>query len=152
MTSEQIDFEVPRLFVAIQRCCFECIVLQIYMPFQQDSTAYSAMCSELRTNYNNVLPNDFQYTNKMGSGKYGLVVRCRKISTGVEYAMKIQTKLGLLRHFKKSPNDVMVEMRANSCCNHPYLTQLAYAFQNQSLVVMVMTLCIGGDLNQVCIM
>ena len=63
-------------------------------------------------------------------------------------SIEIQSKFGLLQHFKKNPSDVIVEMRANSSCRHPYLTQLAYAFQTTTLAVMVMTLCECGDLNR----
>ena len=79
--------ELPKLFLCIQRCCFESIVLEIYLAFQNSKVEYAAMCTALRTAYNMVKLSDFDYISKLGSGKYGVVVHCRKISTGVHYAM-----------------------------------------------------------------
>ena len=86
-TNEKKAIELPKLFLCIQRCCFESILLEIYFAFQNSQKEFSVMCTALRTAYNMVKLSDFEYINKLGSGKYGVVVHCRKISTRVHYAM-----------------------------------------------------------------
>lgn len=138
--------ELPLLFIKLRRSCFECIFL-MYETFVR-SSSFAVMCTALRTEFNNVTPKDFVYLSKLGSGTYGLVLHCIKRSTGMHCAMKIQPKALLLRHFKSSPANVVVEMRANACCRHHYLTELYYAFQTPTLAIMVMNVCACGDLNQ----
>lgn len=46
---------------------------------------------------------DFDYIKKLGEGGFGLVVHCRKKSTQKHYAMKIQTKKGLLDCYSDDP-------------------------------------------------
>jgi serine/threonine protein kinase len=50
----------------------------------------------LKQKYNHVKLDDFEYCRKLGEGGFGLVIQCKKKSTGKDYAMKIQTKQGLL--------------------------------------------------------
>ena len=82
-------------------------------------------------------------------GGFGMVLHCRKKTTGVHYAAKIQTKAGLLRHFRKKPANVVLEMKAYAQCHHPYLTSLAYACQSPTVATLVMPLSNYGDLNRV---
>ena len=77
-----------------------------------------------------------------------MVFHCRKKSTGIHYAAKIQTKVGLLRRFKKKLSNVVLEMKACAQCHHPYLTSLAYACQSSTLTALFMPLCNYGDLNR----
>ena len=91
--------------------------------------------------------NDFEYIRKLGHGTYGIVVHCRKKSTGVDYAMKIQLKEALLKSFQDDPRRVEHEKRAAAACNHPFIISLEYSFQTESLAIMVLKLGTGGDLN-----
>ena len=144
--ADQQNKELPLLFVKCRRTCFECIFL-MYRSFAK-SPAFTEMCTALRTELNNVNPGDFEYLSKLGSGSYGVVLHCVKRSTGMHYAMKVQSKSGLLRHCQANPANVVMEMRANACCRHHYLTEVYYAFQTPTLAIMVMNICGCGDLNR----
>ena len=81
-------------------------------------------------------------------GGFGVVLHCRKKSTGVHYAAKIQTKAGLLRHFRRNPMNVIVEMKAAAQCQHPYIGSLSYACQTPAMAALMMPLSNYGDLNR----
>jgi serine/threonine protein kinase len=90
---------------------------------------------------------DFEYFNKLGEGGFGFVVHCKKKSTGRHYAMKIQTKIGLLDCYKEDPQKVNMEKDAFASLQHPFIVNLYYAFQTPSLVLMVLDLADCGDLH-----
>ena len=52
--------------------------------------------------------------------------------------MKIQTKKGLLHTFRDDPSRVDYEVKAFVKSNHPYIINLDYAFQTDSLAIMVL--------------
>ena len=97
--------------------------------------------------YNKVKLDDFEFIGKLGEGGFGLVVHCKKTSTNRHYAMKIQTKKGLLECFADDPWRVGYEKSAFASCQHPFIVNLDYAFQNETLVVMVLGLATAGDLQ-----
>lgn len=77
-------------------------------------------------------------------GGFGIVVHCKKKSTGKHYAMKIQTKLGLLGCYPSNGHRVNIEKDALMACRHPFIISMDYAFQTKSLVMMVMDLGLGA--------
>jgi len=91
--------------------------------------------------------NDFDYYGKLGEGGFGFVVHCKKKSTGGHYAMKIQTKTGLLDCYHDEPQKVSLEKDAFASLQHPFIVNLHYAFQTPALVMMVLDLADCGDLN-----
>jgi serine/threonine protein kinase len=70
-----------------------------------------------------------------------------KKSTGKHYAMKIQTKSGLLDSFKDDPIKVNLEKDAIASLQHPFIVNLYYAFQTPALAIMVLDLADAGDLH-----
>ena len=118
---------------------------QLFTPYQ-DTEEYTQGKIDLRSVYNRVDVDDFEYYNMLGNGGFGFVVHCMKKSTGIHYAMKIQTKIGLLECFSDCPQRVIFEKQALAQCNHPFVVSMAYAFQTQSLTLMVMELCSAGTL------
>ncbi len=74
---------VETAFDLLQLVCFQYMFDIIYVPFQE-SYEYGTMCDELRKSYNNVAPDDFEYLTKIGEGGFGLIVHCRKKTTGKE--------------------------------------------------------------------
>ena len=108
---------------------------------------FKLMCNELRKSYNYVDVDDFEYFDKLSEGAYGLIVHVRKKSTYQHYAMKIQHKALLIRHYKEETHRVVQEMQTMACCKHPYIINIAYAFQTHSLAIFAMPLCIYGDLG-----
>ena len=59
------------------------------------------------------------------------------------YAMKIQTKRGLLDCFSDDPRRADFEKQAFACCQHPFIINLDYAFQTDSLAIMVLGLAVS---------
>ena len=81
--------ELPTaLFDPVQLMCFQRIYDDIFVHFKK-STAYTAVIADLKTNFNQVLPSDFEYMEKLGQGTFGLVVHCKKKSSGKHYAVVI---------------------------------------------------------------
>ena len=79
--------ELPTsLFDPVQLMCFLRIYDDIFVQFKK-STAYTAVIADLKTNYNQVVPSDFEYMEKLGQGTFGLVIHCKKKSSGKHYAM-----------------------------------------------------------------
>lgn len=95
--------------------------------------------------YNRVRVDDFEYFSKLGEGGFGFVVHCRKKSTQKHYAMKIQTKVGLLECFSDDMSRVDFEKQAFASCEHPFIVNLDYAFQTDSLVIMLLGLSTGKE-------
>ena len=93
--------------------------------------------------YNSVKVDDFWYFEKLGEGGFGFVVHCQKKTTKKHYAMKIQTKLGLLDCYSDDMSRVDFEKQAFASCQHPFIINLDYAFQNDNLVIMALGLCTG---------
>lgn len=134
-------------FDQVQRRCFKEIYQNIYISFKS-SDAFKEMNSTVRQKYNNVKYEDFEYYRKLGEGGFGLVIHCKKKSTGKHYAMKIQTKKGLLDCFNDDPSRVVFEKQAFAKCQHPFIVNMDYAFQSETLAVMVLGLGTAGDLQK----
>lgn len=93
--------------------------------------------------YNKVRVNDFEYYDVLGKGGYGVVVECRKKSTGKRYAMKIQTKADMLVSFKNDLSQIALEARALSNVRHPFIIGMDYSFQTADYAILVMELAEG---------
>ena len=130
-----------------QSKCFLEIFHNIFCPFKNDET-YLQLTQTLKQKYNHIRPDDFDYMNKLGEGGFGFVVHCKKKSTGKHYAMKIQTKKGLLECFSDDPRRADFEKQAFAACQHPFIVNLDYAFQNEALAIMVLGLATAGDLQR----
>jgi serine/threonine protein kinase len=131
----------------VQFKCFLAIYHHIYIPFKL-TPEYYELTQQIKKRYNNVRLSDFEYFNKLGEGGFGFVVHCRKKSTGKHYAMKLQTKTGLLECFQDDPLRADFEKQAFASCQHPFIVNLDYAFQTDSLAIMVLGLATAGDLQK----
>eukprot|EP01041_Mallomonas_annulata_P003194 gene3194-6305_t len=133
-------------FDKVQTTCFLDMFQNVYVRFKK-SPKYAELEHNLKAVYNKVKLDDFDFLGKLGEGGFGLVVHCRKRSTQRHYAMKIQTKKGLLDCFADDPWRVAYEKNAFVSCQHPFIVNLDYAFQTESLVIMVLGLATAGDLQ-----
>lgn len=131
----------------VQNVCFTEIFYNIFRPFKK-TVQYPELKKSLKERYNHVALDHFEYVRKLGEGGFGVVVHCVKISTGKHYAMKIQTKKGLLECFSDDPWRVDGEKQAFASCQHPFIVNLDYAFQNETLAIMVLGLASAGDLQK----
>jgi len=128
-----------------QRCLLE-IEESIFKTYRT-SPEYANAISLHRDNYNKVDVGDFDFAEVLGEGGFGVVLRCRKKSTGVQYAMKVQCKHRLLNMYSQNPERVAFEKEALSKCHHPFIVSMDYAFQTSRLVIMVMSLGTGDNLS-----
>ena len=137
----------PDFYDKLQQQCFNLMFHNIFLPFK-NTAQYPLLKKALREQYNNVVLDHFEYVRKLGEGGFGCVVHCVKISTGKHYAMKIQTKKGLLECFSDDPWRVDGEKQAFAACRHPFIVPLDYAFQTDTLAIMVLGLATAGDLQK----
>ena len=131
----------------IMRCCVIHLYENLYLSYKETDD-YVQLCDSLRDNMNKVTINDFAYFCTLGEGGFGVVLQCAKKSTGVNYAMKIQSKSHLYAHHRRNPRNVAIEMLAMAECKHPYLSNVAYAFQTPSFVITATNLSELGSLKR----
>jgi serine/threonine protein kinase len=119
----------------------------IFLPFK-NTKDFARLTNIIKSKYNNVKLDDFEYFGKLGEGGFGLVVLGRKKSTKQYYALKLQTKTGLLNCFRDDPSRTDFEKQAFISCQHPFIVNLDYAFQNEFLAVMALEVATAGDLQK----
>ena len=132
----------PQFYKDLHSLCFIDIYQNVFKQFKQ-TDKYKKLIKEFKMKYNSVRVDDFWYYRKLGQGGFGIVVHCQKKSTGVHYAMKIQNKLGLLNSFSDDMNRVDFEKQAFASCRHPFIVNLDYAFQTETLAIMCLGLAKG---------
>lgn len=133
-------------YTEAQKFCFEQIYHKLFVPFKK-TDEYRALTKILKESYNFVRTDDFVYIKKLGEGGFGFVVQAMKLSTRQHYAMKIQTKRGLLSCFPEDPWRADSERKALATSQHPFIINLEYAFQTDTLAIMVLGLGTSGDLR-----
>lgn len=131
----------PSFYDSLQAKCFKDMYHNIYLPFKQTSE-YIQLQQQLKSKYNSVRLSDFEYYNKLGEGGFGFVVHCKKKSTGQHFAMKIQTKVGMLDCYRDDPWKANLEKEAFASLQHPFIVNLYYAFQTPALALMVIYIII----------
>jgi len=143
MAERDFNYSIPvDLFDTFGHLCLMQIHDQIYLDFKS-SMMYMMTLRMLTNNINHVELGDFDYMDLLGEGAFGMVVHCRKKSTGKHYAMKIQTKVGLIDCFADDPKRVTHEKEALAKCHHPFIISMDYAFQTPELAIMVTSLGTG---------
>lgn len=135
----------PVLFQRMVRNVGHMIYLRIYVQFMETDD-YTSMCAALRTIYNCVTCDDFEYLGKIAKGGFGLVLQCRRKTTREVYALKVQLKAAQLRHVKRDFAKLMFEHQAYSSTHHPYVASLAYSFHNELFTFLALPMYVGGDL------
>ena len=134
-------------FDSLQYQSFVFMVDKLYKPFKA-TEAFASLNDVLKNKYNNVRLSHFQFYSKLGEGGFGFVVKCKKISTSKYYAMKIQPKKEMLRHNKKDLSKVCMEKLTMAACQHPFIVNLVYSFQTETLAMLVVELS-NADLDLV---
>jgi len=134
------------IFDEIGRMCLKEIHDAVWVRFKT-TLEYDDIISILKKEYNRVSSEDFEYIAKLGVGGFSRVIHVRKKSTGRQYAMKVQLKTALLTNFEQDLTQLNIEKNAFACCRHPFIVNLAYAFQNQRYAILVLDLSTVGDLQ-----
>lgn len=170
---DDLNILTNTFYDSVQTKCFLDMYSNIFLPFKQ-TQEFQQLTAQLRNKYNAVRISDFDYYNKLGEGGFGFVVHCRKKSTGKppplallprvpvplassasvltpsagkHYAMKIQTKVGMLDCYRDDPFKANLEKEAFAALQHPFIVNLFYAFQTPTLTLMVLGLADAGDMH-----
>jgi serine/threonine protein kinase len=93
--------------------------------------------------------NDFDYFEVLGKGSFGVVIKCRKRSTAMMYAMKIVGKQKLLEDYADDTSLVTIEVKTLAAVRHPFIIGMDYSFQNATAAFIVMELAEGGTLQSI---
>jgi len=125
---------------------FQKLYSSLFLEFK-NSEEYLALC-ELLSSRNAVCAHDFDYFTALGAGAFGCIFSCRKQSTGLMYAMKVQPKKLLIQSNRGKRDMVMTEFWASTGCPSPFLCQAAFAFQTPNLVFLALPLYFNGDLRR----
>ena len=81
----------------------------------------------------------------LGRGGYGMVHAAQKIDTGKLYAVKCMDKRMIkARHATRM---IVNERDVLASVDHPFITGLQYAFQDEAEVFFVLDIMTGGDLE-----
>uniref|UniRef100_G1QEZ1 Ribosomal protein S6 kinase beta-2 n=1 Tax=Myotis lucifugus TaxID=59463 RepID=G1QEZ1_MYOLU len=93
-------------------------------------------------------PHCFELLRVLGTGGYGKVFQVRKVqgtNVGKIYAMKVLRKDELVRSAKDVAH-TQAERRILGSVKHPFIVELAYAFQTRGKLYLVLECLSGGDL------
>uniref|UniRef100_A0A3Q0KIP7 cAMP-dependent protein kinase n=2 Tax=Schistosoma mansoni TaxID=6183 RepID=A0A3Q0KIP7_SCHMA len=87
---------------------------------------------------------DFERLRTLGQGGFGHVLLVRHIKTNKLYALKILSKLHIIKNHQI--NNVINEKRILASCNFTFIIQLYTTFKDTTYLYMVIEYAIGGDL------
>lgn len=152
MGDAKLNNIINSVYVNIKIACVELMEKEVFQKFKGNyglSVEYNKLVDVLDKSYNCVSIDDFECFDEIGHGSYALVVHCRKKSTGLNYAMKIQPKAKLLHLYRKKKDKVVSELEAHARCQHPYISSIEYAFQTETLAILIMPLAGCGSLRDV---
>lgn len=133
------------IFDPLQRICFVELYEKVFLPFKQE-TMYIDLRVGLKQKFNKVRPKDFEYFGCLGEGTFGVVIKCRKKSTGMLYAMKIMEKRELSDSACGNCSKIDLEVRALAALHHPLIIGMDYSFQTDRYAFIAMQLATGGTI------
>lgn len=142
---ERANILTVNLFDKLLHQCFMNIYYNTFVPFVATED-YAELVKTLRSTYNRVVISDFEYISRLGEGGFGRVMHVKKKSTGKDLAMKVQLKTGMTSCYRDDLTRIDHERRVLSCMHHPFIVGIHYAFQTETLAIMVLDLVTGGDL------
>jgi len=90
---------------------------------------------------------DFHIGNVIGQGAFGQVIDVEDKETGKRYAMKVLSKVHIVR--EKKMDYVKIERDVMSKLDHPNIVHLFLTFQDPGNLFYVIELAEGGDLQKV---
>ena len=148
-SSNSDESQLLKLLNRIKMRCFRLIYDNIFLP-SITSPRYKTICK-----YSTIIDSDklvevesFDYLNVIAKGGFGIVVQVRQKSSGIKYAMKIQSKKTMINQHGKDISRITAELAANVVFNHPYIAGIAYAFHSELLTMLVSPISGCGDLRR----
>ena len=89
--------------------------------------------------------NNFKLQCVLGKGGFGKVWKVKYKLTGKSYAMKIMSKLKIIR--KNSIKNILNEKQLLSKLHNPFLVNMVFSFQDIDNLYLILDLLLGGDLR-----
>eukprot|EP00904_Undaria_pinnatifida_P007962 jgi/Undpi1/4296/HiC_scaffold_17.g07662.m1 len=137
------------LFLDMQRACFRQLFDTTFMTLKTEyAERYQEYLSDNAQRFNRIHVDDFHYLESLGQGAFGTIVHVVKKTTGRHYAMKVQYKKDLLRHFARNPRNVDNEKIVYEKCHHPFVLRMDYAFQTEHHAIIVLNLVTTGNIQE----
>ncbi|MTV28465.1 protein kinase, partial [Nitriliruptoraceae bacterium ZYF776] len=87
---------------------------------------------------------DFTRIRTLGRGAFGRVLLVRYRDTEKYYAMKVLSKLEVVK--SRQIDNAIMEKRILAACNVNQIIKLAYSFKDNSYLYMVMEFVVGGEM------
>ena len=86
----------------------------------------------------------FRFLKVIGKGGHSIVLKARKLDTGLLYAIKVLSKSDLVQENKTA--QAFTELSILKLLSHPFLINLHFAFQSEKSLFLVLDFCPGGEL------
>eukprot|EP00808_Paulinella_micropora_P025779 g431.t1 len=83
---------------------------------------------------------------QIGKGSFASIYYCVDRTTGKKYAAKITDRKRGLQALGSSSRDLMSEVRILRKVEHPKIVKIYDTFETQDSIVLILELCLGGDL------
>jgi serine/threonine protein kinase len=96
-----------------------------------------------------IFVDDFQYIRLLGKGGFARVVHVMKRSTKQHYAMKIQSKVALVKFHGMNEGGLELEKTMIANNRNPFIVDLHYSLQTDLTAILVLGLVGGGDLSDI---
>ena len=157
---ESLNYRVlnGKIFDALSNACFRHLV-QTVLPSFTLSPSYAAFKTELSSEDAmavgvgvtgrklKVRVDDFSYIKLLGKGGFARVVHVMKKSTRQHYAMKIQSKVALVKFHGMNEGGLELEKTMIANNPNPFIVDLHYSLQTDLTAILVLGLVGGGDLS-----
>eukprot|EP00339_Tiarina_fusa_P022130 CAMPEP_0117009122 /NCGR_PEP_ID=MMETSP0472-20121206/8377_1 /TAXON_ID=693140 ORGANISM="Tiarina fusus, Strain LIS" /NCGR_SAMPLE_ID=MMETSP0472 /ASSEMBLY_ACC=CAM_ASM_000603 /LENGTH=640 /DNA_ID=CAMNT_0004711325 /DNA_START=330 /DNA_END=2249 /DNA_ORIENTATION=+ len=142
---EKKDSHLPdALFDKVEAVVIESLRREFWDGFVQ-SENHKKMKNFLWFQDRDVVPDDFFTMRVLGRGGFGLVIACKKGTSGKLYAMKVMNKKRI--KLKKSETLAVNERKALAAVESPFVVNLKYSFHSKDDVFLILDLMTGGDLG-----
>lgn len=109
-----------------------------------ESLSESVLQSEPMKIVSKVGLKDFTLLKVIGRGSFGKVLLVRKKDDGLLYAMKVLSKLNVLK--RNQLEHTKTERNVLEFIHHPFIVSLRFAFQTNANLYLVLDYCSGGEL------
>jgi len=132
------------LFDNLEIVVIECLKKQYWNEFLE-SNEHERSLNFLWYQDRLVVREDFLEMRVLGRGGFGVVIACKKGTSGKLYAMKVMSKKRI--KLKKAEQLALNERNTLAAVNSPFVINLKYSFHCKNDIYLILDLMTGGDLS-----